>query len=171
MTKVMLTWEFEVDDSWGETPAECIKIAKEEFKTKDIEDLDFKVISRIKGNISDTDEGIHVETDADRENLIEIHADSDILIYVPDTEEFLHIYEGTGDNLLKEDISKGYVDYINIDILQYTSDGYLGEVIDGEMLMLKEYYKERYATNEQVISDALIYSYDQRIPYVEIKIH
>lgn len=39
---VIATWEFDVDDSWGETPEECIKIAKNEFATITADDVEFQ---------------------------------------------------------------------------------------------------------------------------------
>lgn len=39
----------------------------------------------------------------------------DFYIYIADGGYIVHIYEGTGDNLLREDIEEGYRDYINYD--------------------------------------------------------
>ena len=41
---VRAIWEFDVDDSWGETKEDCINIAKEEFKTIKPEDAKFEVL-------------------------------------------------------------------------------------------------------------------------------
>ena len=37
---------------------------------------------------------------------------ADLYIFVPAMEQIIHIAEGTGYNLLQEDIEEGYVDYI-----------------------------------------------------------
>ena len=44
MTKVRVTWEFEVDNTWGETLEQCLEIAKEEFKTLTPDDVNFEVM-------------------------------------------------------------------------------------------------------------------------------
>ena len=44
MTKVRVTWDFEVDDTWEETPEECLEIAKEEFKTLTPDDVKFEIV-------------------------------------------------------------------------------------------------------------------------------
>ena len=43
MKTVKVIWEFEVDDSWGETDKECIEIAKREFQTLTVDDFDFEI--------------------------------------------------------------------------------------------------------------------------------
>ena len=43
MKTVKMIWEFEVDDSWGETDKECIEIAKREFQTWTVDDFDFEI--------------------------------------------------------------------------------------------------------------------------------
>ena len=54
-----------------------------------------------------------------------------------------HIKEGTGDNLLQEDIDAGYVDYIYIDIFKNNlTDIEDGNIHDGGQILLKEYYKD-----------------------------
>ena len=40
----------------------------------------------------------------------------DFYIYITDGGYIVRIYEGTGDNLLREDIEEGYRDYINYDV-------------------------------------------------------
>ena len=78
---------------------------------------------------------------------------SEILIWNKEV-GFVRIYEGTGDNLLREDIKEGYVDYINIDGLEY-SYGEFGECYDpveGGMAMLTELYQEKFNSTEDVIN-------------------
>ena len=69
---------------------------------------------------------------------------SDFVIYC-DNGLFYHIYEGTGDNLLEEDIAEGYVDYIMYDIFEM--EGCILNEIDGGMILLKNYYTD-HAINE-----------------------
>lgn len=76
-----------------------------------------------------------------------------------ETEGFIRIGEGTGDNLLKEDIADGYVDYINLDFLKY-HEGELKEQ-DGGMVMLKELYQEKFATTYDLINYLIV---EEEIP-------
>ena len=39
---VRMIWEFDVDNTWGETPEQCIEMAKTEFKTLNVDDFDFE---------------------------------------------------------------------------------------------------------------------------------
>ena len=77
---------------------------------------------------------------------------SEILIWNKDM-GFIRITEGSGDNLLREDIAEGYVDYINIDGMEF--DGYElvenDELIDGGMCMLTELYQDIFHTPEEVV--------------------
>ena len=53
-----------------------------------------------------------------------------------------HICEGTGDNLLSEDVDEGYVDYIYYDYYESLSDIREDNVHDGGMILLKRYYQD-----------------------------
>lgn len=84
----------------------------------------------------------------------------DIAIFVPRVKEILIIYEGTGDNLLDEDIEEGYVDYINYDVY-----GFIGgsiDEIDGGMILTREPVRERYGTLDDAIPDVLEMAYGFR---------
>ena len=48
---------------------------------------------------------------------------ADVFIYVPSANQILRIGEGGGTNLLKEDEEAGYVDYDNVTINNYKSQG------------------------------------------------
>lgn len=56
-------------------------------------------------------------------------------IYVIDDSLIVHIAEGTGDNLLREDIEEGYVDYINFETWQVSCTGV--EESDGGMVLTR----------------------------------
>lgn len=51
-----------------------------------------------------------------------------MLIITKDTEKLITIVEGTGDNLLKEDIDDGFVDYVMTSIYK----------VDGEDIVLED---------------------------------
>lgn len=51
-----------------------------------------------------------------------------MLIITKDTEKLITIVEGTGDNLLKEDIDDGFVDYVMTSIYR----------VDGEDIVLED---------------------------------
>lgn len=83
-----------------------------------------------------------------------------ILAWIKSKNAFLKIQAGTGDNLLKEDIREGYVDYCLwstfkpecIDI-----DGELAmECLDSGMVLFKEKLKY-FMTNKKCILSALYY--------------
>lgn len=58
-----------------------------------------------------------------------------MLIITKDTEKLITIVEGTGDNLLAEDIAEGFVDYVMTSI--YEVDGEDINLIDsGQMLSM-----------------------------------
>ena len=62
---------------------------------------------------------------------------------------YYHICEGTGDNLLKEDIEAGYVDYIYYEIFFSLNSLQENDEDDGGQVLLKEYYQD--LTIEQII--------------------
>ena len=55
---------------------------------------------------------------------------------------YFHICEGTGDNLLKEDVAEGYVDYIYYSIYDSLRAIHEDSEYDGGMVLLKEYYQD-----------------------------
>lgn len=78
--------------------------------------------------------------------------ESSILIWSEDV-GFIRINEGTGDNLLREDIDEGYVDYIMVDGLEY--DGYelfeSYDAVEGGQVLLTEMYQDMFETVSDVI--------------------
>lgn len=82
--------------------------------------------------------------------MANILTDGDALLYFPEDKIFVFASEGTGDNLLSEDIDNGYVDYID-----WTSYSLLlvGEPVfseeDGGMVMSKKYVSDM--TDEEII--------------------
>lgn len=65
---------------------------------------------------------------------------TDFFIQAKDGRIF-HICEGTGDNLLQEDIDEGYVDYINYDMFDTLQDVY-DQCGDGGMVLLTKLYTD-----------------------------
>ena len=55
---------------------------------------------------------------------------------------YYHICEGTGDNLLQEDIEEGYIDYIYYEIFDNLNNVKEGVEDDGGMVLLKTYYQD-----------------------------
>lgn len=78
---------------------------------------------------------------------------SNILIWNEDF-GFIKINEGTGDNLLNEDVEQGFVDYILIEGAEYDgcdlveSQSFMG---DG-MILLTELYQEMFNSAQEVIN-------------------
>ena len=76
----------------------------------------------------------------------------DVYIYVLSEQQILKISEGSGDNLLDEDIDNGYVDYIYYE--QYSREYGFPEV-DGGMVMLTELFREKYESTKECIPAVL----------------
>lgn len=81
-----------------------------------------------------------------------------IYIYVPEAHQIIEISEGSGDNLLDEDIEAGYVDYIYYS--QYVMDPYMRET-DGGMVMLTELFQEKFKCTADAIPNVLDMVYGQ----------
>ncbi len=86
--------------------------------------------------------------------------DECLIIFVPSQGEFVKIEVGTGDNLLKEDIADGYVDYLNWDRYDPADLGVSENNLDGGMLMLKKYVSEAYTSLIDVVPAILKEAYD-----------
>lgn len=96
-------------------------------------------------------------------------APSIILIWSKET-GFVRVTEGSGDNLLNEDLIEGYVDYINIDGLEFNGFDCFDDsddVIEGGMAMMRRMYQEQFRKAKDVI-DYLIY--EDFLPRVEYAI-
>ncbi len=64
---------------------------------------------------------------------------TDFIIETED-DRFIRVTEGTGDNLLKEDVYDGYIDYVNYSIYETMKDAVNEEnEKDGGMIMSKAY--------------------------------
>lgn len=68
---------------------------------------------------------------------------------------YIKVSEGTGDNLLKEDIVNGYVDYYNYDIYQTLDSLENDEPCDGGMELLTDYYQDLFHSEDEVIRDVI----------------
>ncbi len=79
-----------------------------------------------------------------------------IHIYVPAAKQLIRISEGSGDNLLDEDIEAGYVDYIYYE--QYELGPDIQEV-DGGQVMLTELFQEKFTCTKDAIPHVLDMAY------------
>ena len=93
-----------------------------------------------------------------------LNTPSVILIYSV-TMGFIRLAEGTGDNLLFEDIDNGYVDYIMVDFLD--TDGYEFIETGGSQIMLTEMYKDKFHSAQSVVNYVIKTGF---IPDVEYEI-
>jgi hypothetical protein len=90
-----------------------------------------------------------------------------IYIYVPEACQIIKISEGSGDNLLDEDIEAGYVDYIYYE--QYVMDPDMRET-DGGMVMLTELFQEKFNCTDDAIPYVLDMAYGQELlPYIVLR--
>lgn len=95
---------------------------------------------------------------------------SEMTLYIPPKKEFLFISEGTGDNLLPEDMREGYVDYVNIDRYVFTGDIDSPFVeVDGGMMLLKKPYQDSFNDDDDLARQCIEYMYDKDIAYTEIE--
>ena len=87
-----------------------------------------------------------------------------IFIYVPSMKQLVRISEGTGDNLLDEDIDAGYVDYIYYE--QYELGPDIREA-DGGQVMLTKLFREQFTCTKDAIPNALDMAYgDESLKYI-----
>lgn len=90
-----------------------------------------------------------------------------IYIYVPEAQQIVKISEGSGDNLLDEDIEAGYVDYIYYE--QYVMDPDMRET-DGGMVMLTELFQDKFKCTADAIPQVLDMAYGQEsLEYIVLK--
>ena len=90
-----------------------------------------------------------------------------VYIFVPSKNQIVRIAEGTGDNLLDEDIDAGYVDYIYYDL--YNVEMAIPEV-DGGMIMLKELFQEKFTCTKDAIPSVLDMAYsDETLNYIVLE--
>lgn len=84
---------------------------------------------------------------------------SEVLIYLPGSEEYIRISEGDGFNLLEENEEKGYIDYIYYGICDSIEAARNYDDSDGGMILLTEYYQDKFTSIEQVIHEVLDFVY------------
>lgn len=87
-----------------------------------------------------------------------------IFIYVPAMKQIIRISEGSGDNLLDEDIDAGYVDYIYYE--QHATQIDFPEV-DGGQIMLTKLFQEQFSSTKDAIPNVLDMAYgDKTMNYI-----
>ena len=74
----------------------------------------------------------------------------DLYLYSPDFDQIFEVFEGSGTNLLEEDIQEGYVDYIYYNQYKVEPDGEMIEV-DGGMILLEELFRDKYSCTEDCL--------------------
>lgn len=90
-----------------------------------------------------------------------------IYVYVPSANQIIRIAEGSGDNLLDEDIDSGYVDYI---YYEQFALGVTIEELDGGQVMLTELFTKQFKTTKDCIPHVLDMAYgDDSLPYVVLE--
>lgn len=81
---------------------------------------------------------------------------NDLFVFVQDTRQIIRISEGTGDNLLPEDVEAGYVDYIYYEQYELETDI---QSVDGGMILLKELVRDKYGCLADCLKDVLEMAY------------
>lgn len=86
-----------------------------------------------------------------------------ISAFLPELNQIIVAKEGTGDNLLDEDMAQGYKDYVYIDT--YIFDGEDIEQYDGGQIMLTEWFTDVYANDDDgtiLLDDAIEFMYGSK---------
>lgn len=81
----------------------------------------------------------------------------DLFVFIQDTKQIIQISEGTGDNLLQEDIEQGCIDYIYYEQYELKTDI---QSVDGGIVLLKEMVRDKYKCLADSIPDVLEMAYD-----------
>lgn len=88
--------------------------------------------------------------------------------YIPELDTILIASEGTGDNLLDEDIEMGYVDYVYIETQAFDGCRF-PEDCDGGMMLLTVPFSERYEHIPTVLlKDAVEFMFGD-VKYIELE--
>lgn len=82
----------------------------------------------------------------------------ELWFYVLEKNTLIYLQEGSGDNLLKEDIDAGYVDYL--DMTAYELDNGIPEETDGGQMMTTYLIQEHYKCLADSIPDVLDFLFD-----------
>lgn len=83
----------------------------------------------------------------------------DLFVFIPEAKQIIRIADGSGDNLLREDIKEGYVDYIYYE--QYELGADMPE-IDGGQILLKELLRDKFKCMADCIPDVLDMAYGNK---------
>lgn len=87
-----------------------------------------------------------------------------IFVYVPEMKQLVRISEGTGDNLLDEDIDSGYMDYIYYE--QYELGPDIRET-DGGQVMLTKLFREQFTCTKDAVPHVLDMAFgDEGMKYI-----
>ena len=110
--------------------------------------------------------GIHTSDSFDEPTETDIE---DLTILVPSANQIIRISVGTGDNLLKEDIEEGYVDYLNYDIFEVDGITETDGPSDGGMILLKDPALKKYTSLIDAVPEVLDMAYDNtNLSWIEI---
>lgn len=84
----------------------------------------------------------------------------DIYAYIPGLNRIVHVSEGTGDNLLKEDADEGYVDYLNYTC--YELDGGVEES-EGGMVLFRSLIHDKFHCLGEALPMVFEEAYDDSV--------
>lgn len=90
--------------------------------------------------------------------------------YIPELDTIINCIEGTGDNLLDEDIDEGYVDYVMITTQEHNGD-YFEEDTDGGMMLLTEAFIDAYPDEDKLIQDCIKFQFGAPFKYIKLEVH
>lgn len=90
----------------------------------------------------------------------------DAVAYIPELNRILRVAEGTGGNLLPEEVDEGYVDYIYYDIYE---PAYGFPEVDGGMITKKELLVNIYEGMEDAIPEVIEFHWGTALEYIVLK--
>lgn len=90
----------------------------------------------------------------------------DAFAYVPELNMILRVAEGTGGNLLPEEVDEGYVDYVYYEIYE---PEYGFPEVDGGMITKKELLVDTYGSMEEAIDEVIEFHYGCDLDYIVMK--
>lgn len=90
----------------------------------------------------------------------------DAFAYIPELNRILRVADGTGDNLLPEEVDEGYVDYVYYEIYE---PEYGFPEVDGGMITKKELLADLYGSMEEAIPEVIEFHWGCEIGYTVMK--
>lgn len=77
----------------------------------------------------------------------------DVFVFLPESKSYISVQEGTGDNLLADDIADGYVDYVMYSLWHRDNSELVED--EGGMIMMRELIRDKYERLADLVPEVL----------------